>query len=134
MNSMIKNNELLKRTIRCIGGRNTAAVGAVAGSRNYTSSHGHKNNNFAQDQPHLSLPTDGSNFFKNRKYHFKNENHTDNFDQKAIYPYLVKKAQNKSVQELKDEYQKLIEQTKRDVKHNNLQGQDKIKDYSLGID
>ncbi|KAN0039858.1 hypothetical protein ACTA71_007095 [Dictyostelium dimigraforme] len=78
-----------------------------------------------------------SDYYKHRKYHRKNEfNHFDSFDNKPIFQHMAKhNNQIKTVGELKEDYRRLVEESKRTApKVQHIKGQEKMKDFSLGVD
>ncbi|EGC29732.1 hypothetical protein DICPUDRAFT_84273 [Dictyostelium purpureum] len=90
------------------------------------SSHGHNG-----DAP--GIKTD---YFKHRKYHKKNEyKHGENFDNKPIYQHILKRNEVKTVSELKEDYNRMVEESKKNSpKSEQRETQEKMKDFSLGVD
>ncbi|KAM9951604.1 hypothetical protein ACTFIT_002285 [Dictyostelium discoideum] len=78
-----------------------------------------------------------SDYYRYRMYHNKNEwKHHDSFDNKPIFPHITKhNNQMKTVGELKEDYRRLVEESKRTApKFEHIKGQEKMKDFSLGVD
>ncbi|KAK5574755.1 hypothetical protein RB653_010008 [Dictyostelium firmibasis] len=78
-----------------------------------------------------------SDYYKHRKYHNKNEfKHHNSLDNKPIFQHIEKHNEKmKTVGELKEDYRRLVEESKRTApKIEHIRGQDKMKDFSLGVD
>ncbi|KYR01211.1 hypothetical protein DLAC_02329 [Tieghemostelium lacteum] len=72
----------------------------------------------------------------NEKYHNRNKVvHGDNFDHKALYPFIIKNP--KTLVDLQEEYEQLIKNStsKENMPPSKVKNvHDKVKDFSLGVD